>query len=145
MPARWPASEIRTSATIERMGLGGCFEAIVTAGDVAAGKPDPAVYRLACERLNVAPQTALAFDDSCAGVRAAILAGLRCIGLATNGFRTQLLEEGAELVIADSTGFGLDSFLTRSEELKGPAGQYRLASETSQLCGYGKPNGRRAG
>jgi hypothetical protein len=48
-----------TCSTIERMGFGGCFEAVVTAGDVAGGKPDPAMYRLACERLNVAPQKRL--------------------------------------------------------------------------------------
>lgn len=108
------ASEIRTSSTIERMGLGGCFEAVVTAGDVEAGKPDPAVYRLACERLNVHPQTALAFDDACAGVQSAISAGLRCIALATNSRRSQLLEVGAEQVIADFTGLTIDSFRTRT-------------------------------
>lgn len=108
------ASEIRTSSTIERIGLGGCFEAVVTAGDVAAGKPDPAVYRLACERLNVNPQTALAFDDACAGVQSAISAGLRCIGLATNGLQRQLLEVGAERVIADFAGFDFGSLLARS-------------------------------
>jgi len=115
------ASEIRTSSTIERIGLGGCFEAVVTAGDVEAGKPDPAVYRLACERLNVSPQAALAFEDACAGVQSAISAGLRCIGLASNGLRTQLLEMGAEQVIADFAGLTIDNFLTRT--LTQPCGQ----------------------
>ena len=65
------ASEIRTFATIERLGLGVCFDAVVTASDVEQGKPDPGVYRLACERLQVSPQFAIAFDDARAGVQAA--------------------------------------------------------------------------
>lgn len=105
------ASEIRTSSTIERMGLGGYFQAIITAGDVSAGKPDPAVYRLACERMNIYPQNALAFDDSRAGVQAAIFAGLRCIGVAPNGYSRQLLDAGAERVISDFTELVLDSLL----------------------------------
>jgi beta-phosphoglucomutase len=93
------ASEIRTVSTIERMGLGGRFEAIVTASDVFAGKPDPTVYRLACERMNVAPSEALAFDDACSGVEAAKSAGMRCIGVAIDGLSTGLLQAGAESVI----------------------------------------------
>lgn len=95
------ASEIRTFATVERFGLGGRFDAIVTAADVAAGKPDPAVYALACERLGVAVQSALAFDDAPAGVLAACSAGMRCVGIASNGTRQQLLNAGAEAVVPD--------------------------------------------
>src|SRR5215469_4913547 len=62
------ASEIRTFSTIERMGLGGCFAAVITASDVWAGKPDPAVYRLACKRMGIAPHAALAFEDASAGI-----------------------------------------------------------------------------
>jgi HAD superfamily hydrolase (TIGR01509 family) len=103
------ASEIRTFSTIERMGLGGCFEAVITASDVLDGKPDPAVYRLACERMSIAPPHALAFDDAGAGVIAARSAGMRCIGVASNGLRLSLLKAGAEQVIADFEGFRLDS------------------------------------
>ena len=95
------ASEIRTFATVERFGLGGRFDAIVTAADVAAGKPDPAVYQLACQRLGVAPHSALAFDDAPAGVLAACSAGVRCIGIASNGIRERLLKAGAEAVVPD--------------------------------------------
>jgi beta-phosphoglucomutase len=93
------ASEIRTFATIERLGLGGCFDAVVTASDVEQGKPDPAVYRLACERLEVSPMSAVAFDDARAGVQAAKSAGMRCIGVASNGLCEQLLLAGAEAVV----------------------------------------------
>jgi len=93
------ASRIRTFGTIERLGLAECFDAVVTASDVEKGKPDPAVYRLACERLMVHPSAAMAFDDACAGVQAARSAGMRCIGVSPNGFFEQLLQAGAETVV----------------------------------------------
>ena len=98
------ASEIRTFSTVERLGLGGCFEAVITASAVAAGKPDPTVYRLACERMGIPPQRALAFDDARAGVEAARSAGMRCIGIASNGSILSLIEAGAENVIPNFDG-----------------------------------------
>ena len=102
------ASEIRTFSTIERMGLGGCFEAVITASDVLAGKPDPAVYRLACTRMGIPPDAALAFDDASAGIEAAKSAGMRCIGVASNGLSASLLQSGAEKVIPHFEGLALD-------------------------------------
>lgn len=102
------ASEIRTAATIERMGLGGYFDAIVTSADVIAGKPHPQVYQLACDRMNVLPENALAFDDAPSGVQSARSAGLRCIGVSNNGTTQALLNAGAERVIPSFIGFGLD-------------------------------------
>ncbi|HEY0890640.1 MAG TPA: HAD family phosphatase [Nocardioides sp.] len=43
-------------------------------------KPDPAVYRLALERLGLEPGEALAVEDAAAGVRSAVGAGIRTIG-----------------------------------------------------------------
>ena len=112
------ASEIRTASTIERMGLGGFFNAVVTAGDVSAGKPHPAVYQLACERMNVPPEYAVAFDDAPAGVQAARAAGLRCVGVSGNGSKQALLAAGAETVIAGFSGFTL-SDLRQFREVTG--------------------------
>lgn len=103
------ASEIRTISTIERMGLADCFEAVITASDVTAGKPDPAVYQLACERLHVPPERALAFDDAPAGIQAAKAAGMRCIGVSSNGLAEQLLDAGAEAVVPNFLGLRLEA------------------------------------
>jgi HAD superfamily hydrolase (TIGR01509 family) len=110
------ASEIRTSSTIERMGLGGYFDAVITAADVAVGKPDPTVYQLACERMNVSPGNALAFDDAPAGVLAARSAGLRCVGVSNNGATRSLLAAGAERVIAGFAGLSLVGLLAGNGE-----------------------------
>jgi beta-phosphoglucomutase len=105
------ASEIRTFATLERMGLGSYFDAVITASDVTAGKPHPMVYQLACQRMDVPAQQALAFDDACAGVQAAKSAGMRCIGVASNGIIPKLLAAGAESTIPDFSGLQLASGL----------------------------------
>lgn len=108
------ASEIRTFSTIERMGVADCFEAVITASDVTAGKPDPMVYRLACERLQVAPEQALAFDDAPAGIQAAKAADMRCIGVSSNGLVQQLLDAGAEGVVPNFVGLRFEALALAS-------------------------------
>ncbi len=54
------------------------FGAVVCAEDAPAKKPDPQAYRLALQRLGVAPQEAFALEDSPNGLRAAQSAGIGC-------------------------------------------------------------------
>ena len=71
-------------------------DVVVTARDVVDGKPDPAGFALACERLGADPSRALAAEDSPAGVRAALGAGVRRVhGIATTHERDLLLDAGA--------------------------------------------------
>ena len=55
------------------------FDVMGTAQEVAAKKPDPAVYRWVLERLRLDADAALALEDSGHGVTAATGAGLRCV------------------------------------------------------------------
>lgn len=48
---------------------------LVTAEDVAAGKPNPACYALGAQRLGVPVQTCLVFEDAPVGIRAGEAAG----------------------------------------------------------------------
>lgn len=57
----------------------GWFDVMGTAQEVAAKKPDPAVYRWVLERLRLDADAALALEDSGHGVTAATRAGLRCV------------------------------------------------------------------
>jgi HAD superfamily hydrolase (TIGR01509 family) len=54
------------------------FAAVVCAEDAPAKKPDPQAYRLALQRLRLAPHEAFAIEDSPNGLHAARAAGLRC-------------------------------------------------------------------
>ncbi|WP_412515994.1 HAD family hydrolase [Actinomadura madurae] len=56
--------------------LGGWFRGVLTGDDVPVSKPDPAFYRRACERWGIAPDEAVAVEDSVHGVASAVGAGL---------------------------------------------------------------------
>jgi len=67
-------------------GLDRHFATVVSADDVAHGKPDPEGYRLGVERLsdvvpNLAPSECLAIEDSPNGIIAAQAAGVRVLAL----------------------------------------------------------------
>lgn len=61
------------------VGFDGDIAAVAGGDEVAEGKPDPAVYRLAAERLGVRPERCLAFEDSEHGARAALAAGMQVV------------------------------------------------------------------
>jgi HAD superfamily hydrolase (TIGR01549 family) len=63
-------------ATLE---LDGLVDAVVTSAEAGAPKPDPAVFRLALERLGVAPARAAHVGDSAADEEGAHAAGLRFV------------------------------------------------------------------
>ncbi|PWH06754.1 haloacid dehalogenase [Brachybacterium endophyticum] len=58
-------------------------ESVVTADQVAHGKPDPEAYALGAERLGVEPARALVIEDSLGGLASAQAAGCLAIALTT--------------------------------------------------------------
>lgn len=76
----------------------GCFEAIVTADDVKLGKPDPEVFLLAAQRLDVLPERCIVVEDASAGIEAARRGGMRSIGI---GAQTLLLADRVALKLVD--------------------------------------------
>ncbi|HET7629620.1 MAG TPA: HAD family hydrolase [Bacillales bacterium] len=67
------------SSHLKRLGLFDDFECITTADDVEEVKPNPDVYLKTAACLGVAPQEALAFEDSANGSLAAKRAGMYCV------------------------------------------------------------------
>jgi beta-phosphoglucomutase len=61
--------------------LGAAFDAMVSAEDVTAGKPDPQVFLAAARKLSTDPARCVVVEDAAAGVEAARRAGMRCIGV----------------------------------------------------------------
>jgi HAD superfamily hydrolase (TIGR01509 family) len=55
------------------------FDLLVCAGDYKRGKPDPESYLLAAEKLRVAPDACLVFEDADMGIRAADAAGMASV------------------------------------------------------------------
>lgn len=83
--------------TLRLAGVEGDVRAVVATEDTPRGKPDPAPYLLAAERLGVAPGECVAFEDSRAGVRSAKAAGMRVVAIQRPGAVGQDLSE-ADLV-----------------------------------------------
>jgi beta-phosphoglucomutase len=65
------------------LGLGGYFDAVVSAEDVTVGKPDPQVFLKAAARLGVGPPRCVVVEDAPAGTEAARRAGMRSVGVLT--------------------------------------------------------------
>lgn len=98
------AAGSRARATLFELGLLGCFSAVVTGEDVRVGKPDASIYRLACERIGIESGHLLAVEDAVSGIRAAVDAGLRCIGIALHETPEKLEAAGAIHTIPDFLG-----------------------------------------
>jgi putative hydrolase of the HAD superfamily len=62
---------------LERIGASPLFSAIVTSAEAGAAKPDPAIFRLALERLGVEPDRALHVGDEPEDKKGAHAAGMR--------------------------------------------------------------------
>lgn len=77
-----------------RHGLLDCFTVVTTRDDVEIVKPDPQLYTLAVQRLDVRPEEALAVEDSLNGATAAAAAGLRVIIVPNQITASQPFPEG---------------------------------------------------
>lgn len=78
---------------IDMMNLADRLAFFLGADDYSPGKPDPACYRLAAEKLAVPPASCVAFEDSNAGVLAAKAAGMRCVALTFPAARHRISRE----------------------------------------------------
>ena len=65
-------------------------QVLITAELTPRGKPDPSGYRLAAEQLGIAPAECLAIEDSPAGLRAALDAGMTAIGVTNTHTASEL-------------------------------------------------------
>jgi HAD superfamily hydrolase (TIGR01509 family) len=94
----------RVQGTLHHLGLAKFFRQIVTGDEVGTGKPDPAIYRLAAERLQEPANSLLAIEDAVSGVKSARAAGLRCMGIASASRADALRAAGADPVFPDFRG-----------------------------------------
>lgn len=95
------APMMNVAFVFDHLPIGSFFKEIVSEQDVAVGKPDPTVFRLAAERVGAQAEQCLVFEDSQPGVEAAHQAGMRVIVLTTTHRPDELNE--ADLAIDDYT------------------------------------------
>lgn len=102
------ASRSRARYILEQLDLDRRFRVVVTGDDVIKGKPDPAIFHLAAGGLKIDPEDILVCEDAVAGVAAAKVAGMKCLGIATAGRGPLLKKAGADWVVPDFTSARLD-------------------------------------
>lgn len=76
------------------------FAAILAGDMVSKKKPDPEIYNLAAERLNLDPARCVVVEDSRNGFLAAHAAGMHCI-VTTNGYTEHEDFSDADLVVSE--------------------------------------------
>ena len=79
------------------------FDVIVDGTNISRSKPDPQVFELGAEALELIPNEIVVFEDAQAGIDAAIQGGFRCIGI---GSDDEL--KNADYIMEGFIGFDLD-------------------------------------
>ncbi len=86
---------------MDQLGLGPFFDHIVDQGSITRGKPDPEIFLKAAEKLEIPPGRCLVFEDSIAGIRGAVAAGMPAVGITTSHGAQTLLQAGATCCLKD--------------------------------------------
>ena len=83
------------------------FDVIITAAEVKKGKPEPDVFLIVANFLNINPQNCVVIEDAPVGIQAANNAGMKSIALITTHNKEELFD--ANLIVKDL------SFITISD------------------------------
>lgn len=108
------------------------FDVVVGADDVEAGKPHPETYVQVAQKLELAPESCLVFEDAILGEQAAYKAGMHCVAVTTTlkdtDFQAPLLaikdfaglapEQLRQLVAQAGTAPKADEKITQSQQPK---------------------------
>ena len=75
------SSSKNTAAILKGIGLDTFFDAVADGTQITNSKPDPEVFSLAANLLNLPPEACIAIEDAEAGIESAKAAGMTCIGI----------------------------------------------------------------
>jgi beta-phosphoglucomutase len=104
------SSSKNTPFILEQIGLASSFNAIADGNSITNSKPDPEVFLLAAEKLEVAPEECVVIEDAQAGIDAAIAAGMKAVGVGTAASCFN-----AHLKLKDLTNLNIDQLLEVNE------------------------------
>jgi beta-phosphoglucomutase-like phosphatase (HAD superfamily) len=86
--------------------LGKYFRTLITAEDVQYGKPNPEVFLLAAQALDLNPLHCVVFEDAPMGIEAALAGGMKAVGITSTHPKSVLAK--AHLVIRRLDELDLD-------------------------------------
>ena len=84
---------------LENIGLKSYFDVIVDGTNISRSKPDPEVFELGAQALEIPPVEIIVFEDAQAGIDAAKTGGFKCVGV---GSAEEL--SGADILIPGFEG-----------------------------------------
>ncbi|UJR30316.1 hypothetical protein I4U23_017853 [Adineta vaga] len=84
------------------------FDAALLAEEFGIGKPKPDIYLELAKRLNVDKNSCIIFEDSVSGVRAAVAAEIKCIGVLTSAKQETLEQYGTWRTVQNFEEINLD-------------------------------------
>lgn len=93
------SSSKNTPYILDQINIYSLIDTKVDGNEITKGKPDPQIFLLAAERLNLEPKDCVVFEDAILGVEAAKAAGMTCIGIDRYDKSEQLKK--ADLVVKD--------------------------------------------
>ncbi|MDZ7955149.1 HAD-IA family hydrolase [Nostoc sp. DedQUE09] len=105
------APRLNAEFMLEVLEIKEAFHTIVLADDCIAGKPDPTPYQVALNKLGITAEEAIALEDSPSGIRSAVGADIRTIGIASTHDPQILQSVGAFMAIPDFTDLQLWTLL----------------------------------
>lgn len=91
-------NETKIEAILEMTGIGECFEVILSGEEVQRGKPYPDIFLKTAEMLKVNTLECVVIEDSTNGVKAALSAGMKCIGFANLNSGLQDLSRASTII-----------------------------------------------
>jgi beta-phosphoglucomutase len=95
-----------TPLILERVNLNTVFDAVADGNNVHKAKPDPEVFLTAARMLGVKPANCVVFEDAVAGIKAALNAGMKCVGIGSSEILTE-----ANIVVKGLNEMNLDRLL----------------------------------
>ena len=81
IPLALGSASKNAQTVLTKVGLLDAFQTIVDASQISRSKPDPETFKTAAELLGVTPNECIVFEDSLAGIQAALSGGMRAIGI----------------------------------------------------------------
>ncbi|MGC4029805.1 MAG: beta-phosphoglucomutase [Steroidobacteraceae bacterium] len=96
---------------LRRLGIDGCFDAVVDAAAITSPKPDPEIFLAAAQALGVSPADCIGIEDAAAGIAAIKAAGMAAIGI---GDPEELRQ--ADAVLASLRDLRLEAFVGTSAD-----------------------------
>ncbi len=104
------APKVNLDFVLDKLHIRHFFEVLIDESFVKNGKPDPEIYRITAQQLNIAPENCIVFEDSVFGIQSAKANGMKVIGITTTFSSEQI--NFADLVIGSFSEINFSSLKT---------------------------------